>query len=48
VLYELKEAVGGEVVLIEAALYPCTPARTHLTARLPLLDPGLELLLEGI
>jgi hypothetical protein len=40
--YELKEAVGGEVVLVEAALYPRTPAR------LPLLDPGPELLLEGV
>jgi hypothetical protein len=48
VLYELKEAVSGEVVLVEAALYPRTPARARLIARLLLLDPGPELLLEGI
>jgi hypothetical protein len=46
--YELKEAVGGEVVLVEAAFYPRAPARVRLTARLPLLDPGPELLLEGV
>jgi hypothetical protein len=46
--YELKEAIGGEVVLVEAALHPRAPARVRLTARLPLLDPGPELLLEGV
>jgi hypothetical protein len=46
--YELKEAVSGEVVLVEAALYPYAPAHVRLIARLSLLDPGLELLLEGI
>jgi hypothetical protein len=48
VLYELKEAVGGEVVLVEAALYPRAPARACLIARLLLLNLGLELLLEGV
>jgi hypothetical protein len=48
VLYKLKEAVGGEVVLVEAALYPYTPARAYLIARLPLLNLGPELLLEGV
>jgi hypothetical protein len=46
--YELKEAISGEVVLVEATLYPRAPARACLTAHLPLLDPGLELLLEGV
>jgi hypothetical protein len=48
VLYELKEAVGGEVVLVEATLYPHIPARIHLIVRLSLLNLGLELLLEGV
>jgi hypothetical protein len=47
VLYKLKEAVRGEVVLVEAALCLVAPARARLKARLPLLDPGLELLLQG-
>jgi hypothetical protein len=46
--YELKEAVGGEVVLVEAALYLRAPACARLIARLPLLDLGPELLLEGV
>jgi hypothetical protein len=46
--YELKEAVGGEVVLVEAALYPRAPARARLIACLLLLDLGPELLLEGV
>jgi len=46
--YELEEAVGGEVVLVEAALYPRAPACARLTARLLLLDLGPELLLEGV
>jgi len=48
VLYELKEAVGGEVILVKAALYLCVLAYTRLIARLLLLNLGLELLLEGI
>jgi hypothetical protein len=45
---ELQEAVGGEVVLIEPALRPGAAASAHVKARLPLLDPGPELLLEGV
>ena len=48
VLYKLKEAVGGEVVLIKAALYPRVLACVYLIACLLLLDLGLELLLEDI
>jgi hypothetical protein len=46
--YELKEAVSGEVVLVKATLRLVTPPRAGLKAWLPLLDPGLELLLEGV
>jgi hypothetical protein len=46
--YELKEAIGGEVVLVEATLYLRAPARACLIARLLLLNLGLELLLEGV
>ena len=47
-LYKLEEAVSGEVILVEATLYPRTPAHVRLIARLPLLDLGPELLLEGV
>jgi hypothetical protein len=48
VLYKLKEAVGGEVILVKATLYPYIPVCVCLIARLLLLNLGLELLLEGI
>ena len=44
-LYKLKEAVYGEVVLIEAALYLVALVRACLKARLLLLNLRLELLL---
>jgi hypothetical protein len=46
--YKLKEAISGEVVLVEATLYLRALARARLIARLLLLDLGLELLLEGV
>jgi hypothetical protein len=48
VLYKLKEAVSSKVILVKAALYSRIPACVCLIARLLLLNPGLELLLEGI
>jgi len=47
-LYELEEAVGGEVVLIEATLRLVVPLYAGLKARLTLLDPWPELFLEGV
>jgi hypothetical protein len=46
--HELKEAVGGEVVLVEPALRPAAAARARLKARLLLLDPRPELLLQRV
>jgi hypothetical protein len=48
VLYELKEAISSEVILVKTALYPRVLAYICLIACLLLLDLGLELLLEGI
>jgi hypothetical protein len=46
--YELKKAVISEVVLIEPTLCLAITARACLKARLPFLNLGLELLLQGI
>ena len=44
-LYKLKEAIRGEVILVEAALCLVALVRVRLKARLLLLNLGLELLL---
>jgi len=48
VLYELKEAISGEVILVKAALYLYILVYIRLIVCLLLLNLGLELLLEGI
>jgi hypothetical protein len=46
--HELKKAVCGEVVLVKATLCPRAPARARFKARLLLLDPRPELLLQVV
>jgi hypothetical protein len=45
---QLKKAVGSEVVLVQAALYPGAALRARLKPQLLLLYPGPELLLEVV